>query len=120
MHGVYKPDAYREGCLCIDTQVERAMYLGGYNLYSKPTPGQAPPPGGFGALQRKDRAAWAMLWEARPLVSGPDAAAIAVDQRMIDGAFFYMHSHAHPSNTMGVADYGLSTPGRMYGECDHN
>lgn len=95
------------------THVERAMYLGGYNLYSNPTPGQAPPPGGFGALQRKDRAAWATLWEARPLVSGPDVAAIAADQRMIDGAFFYMHSHAHPSNTMGVADYGLSCDGRM-------
>ena len=34
---------------------------------------------------------------------------------MIDAAYFYMHSHAHPASSMGVSDYGLSQPGRMYG-----
>ena len=96
--------------------VERAAYLGGNNVYGPP-PGAAPgpPAGGFATLQRKDRAAWAKLWQARPIIRGPDAVAIAADQRMIDGAFFYMHAHAHPANTMGVSDYGLSQPGRMYG-----
>ena len=67
------------------------MYLGGYAIYAAaaPTP---PPPGGFATLERRDRALWAALWEARPVVSGADAAAIAADQRTIDGAFFYMHS----------------------------
>lgn len=41
--------------------VERAAYLGGHDLYSPPT---AATPGGFATLQRKDRDAWAVLWQA--------------------------------------------------------
>ena len=79
--------------------VERAAYLGGHNCHD---PAAQSAEGAFAALQRKDRAAWAAVWRARPVVRGPDAVAIAADQRMIDGAFFYMHSHAHPAITMGV------------------
>ena len=82
-----------------------------HSLYAPPT---TTTEGGFAALQRKDRAAWAKLWQARPVISGPDKRAIAADQRMIDGAFFYMHSHAHPTSSTGVSDYGLSQAGRMY------
>lgn len=84
--------------------VERAAYLGG----DVPFAASPRPSGGFATLRRRNREAWAELWQARPVVRGADAGAIAADQRMIDTAFFYMHSHAHPDSTMGVADYGLS------------
>lgn len=67
--------------------------------------------GGFDALQRQNRAAWAKLWEARPIVHG---ASVADDQRTIDGAFFYLHSASSPSAQFGIPCYALSQPGRMY------
>ena len=33
---------------------------------------------------------------------------------MLDGAFFYLHSAAHPTSRSGVPPYGLSQPGTCY------
>jgi len=58
---------------------------------------------GVETLIDSNRKAWSELWKSRVIVAGsPD------DQRVLDSAFFYLHSSNHPANLNGMAPYGLS------------
>jgi len=58
---------------------------------------------GFDGLRSQNREQWSDLWKARVKVSGD-----ADSQRVLDSAFFYLHSSLHPSNLNGMAPFGLS------------
>jgi len=74
---------------------------------------------GFDALRAANREAWADLWKARPVITGPAA---AVWQPIVDSAFFYLHSTAHATTPCGLAPYGLSMrcnySGHMFWDTD--
>ncbi len=58
---------------------------------------------GFDGLRRQNQDQWSDLWKGRVKVSGD-----ADSQRVLDSAFFYLHSSLHPSNKNGMAPFGLS------------
>jgi protein-glucosylgalactosylhydroxylysine glucosidase len=65
---------------------------------------------GFEGLRSQNRSAWAELWESRVKVTG-DAEA----QRVLDAAFFYLHSSLHSSTRTGMPPFGLSQSAYYYG-----
>jgi protein-glucosylgalactosylhydroxylysine glucosidase len=65
---------------------------------------------GFEALRRENRSAWADLWKSRIKVMGDTDA-----QRVLDAAFFYLHSSLHPSTLTGMPPFGLSQFAYYYG-----
>jgi protein-glucosylgalactosylhydroxylysine glucosidase len=65
---------------------------------------------GFEALRGQNRSSWAELWKARVIVTG-DADA----QRVLDAAFFYLHSSVHSSTLTGMPPFGLSQFSYYYG-----
>jgi trehalose/maltose hydrolase-like predicted phosphorylase len=65
---------------------------------------------GFERLRSDNRAAWADLWKSRVKVIG-DADA----QRVLDAAFFYLHSSLHASTRTGMPPFGLSQFAYYYG-----
>ncbi len=58
---------------------------------------------GFDDLRQQSREQWNGLWESRVRVYGDSDS-----QRVLDSAFFYLHSSLHPSNKNGMAPFGLS------------
>ncbi len=65
---------------------------------------------GWETLRQQNRSAWAELWKSRVKVIGdPDA------QRMLDAAFFYLHSSLHSSTLTGMPPFGLSQFSYYYG-----
>lgn len=58
---------------------------------------------GFDELRKSNRAAWGELWESRVKITGDTDA-----QRVVDCAFFYLHSSVHPSTLTGMPPFGLS------------
>jgi hypothetical protein len=65
---------------------------------------------GFDTLRSENRAAWADLWKSRVQVTG-DADA----QRVLDAAFFYLHSSVHTSTRTGMPPFGLSQASYYFG-----
>ena len=65
---------------------------------------------GFERLRRQNRAEWDSLWKSRVRVD-----ADAASQRVLDAAFFYLHSSVHPSNQTGMPPFGLSQTEHYYG-----
>ncbi len=65
---------------------------------------------GFEALRRENRSAWADLWKSRIKVAGDTDA-----QRVLDAAFFYLHSSLHRSTLTGMPPFGLSQFAYYYG-----
>jgi trehalose/maltose hydrolase-like predicted phosphorylase len=59
---------------------------------------------GAHSLLADNRRAWSELWRSRVLITGDDQ-----DQKVVDAAFFYLHSSLHPANLNGMAPYGLSS-----------
>jgi hypothetical protein len=66
---------------------------------------------GFEELRKGNRAAWAELWRARPVLVGADPRW----QDAADAAFFYVHSSVHPSMPASVAPFGLSDEFNYHG-----
>lgn len=58
---------------------------------------------GFDVLRTQNRQVWSDLWKSRVRISGDTD-----NQRMLDAAFFYLHSSVHPSNQTGMPPFGLS------------
>jgi protein-glucosylgalactosylhydroxylysine glucosidase len=65
---------------------------------------------GFDLLRQQNRQAWAELWKSRIQISGDTD-----DQRLLDAAFFYLHSSLHRSNQTGMPPFGLSQFAHYYG-----
>jgi len=65
---------------------------------------------GFERLRSDNRAVWTDLWKSRVKVIG-DADA----QRVLDAAFFYLHSSLHASTRTGMPPFGLSQFAYYYG-----
>jgi protein-glucosylgalactosylhydroxylysine glucosidase len=65
---------------------------------------------GFELLRQQNRQAWAELWKSRIKISGDTD-----DQRLLDAAFFYLHSSLHRSNKTGMPPFGLSQFAHYYG-----
>jgi trehalose/maltose hydrolase-like predicted phosphorylase len=65
---------------------------------------------GFEALQEQNRSAWGELWQARVRLTGDTDA-----QRVLDAAFFYLHSSLHASTLTGMPPFGLSQFSHYYG-----
>ncbi|MGH9377618.1 MAG: hypothetical protein ACRD1I_02345 [Terriglobia bacterium] len=65
---------------------------------------------GFELLREHNRRAWADLWQSRIRISGDTD-----DQRVLDAAFFYLHSSLHRSNQTGMPPFGLSQHAYYYG-----
>lgn len=65
---------------------------------------------GFETLREQNRRTWAELWKSRVRVTG-DADA----QRVLDAAFFYLHSSVHVSTLTGMPPFGLSQFSYYYG-----
>jgi trehalose/maltose hydrolase-like predicted phosphorylase len=65
---------------------------------------------GFDLLRQQNREAWQELWKSRIKITGDTD-----DQRVLDAAFFYLHSSLHPSNQTGLAPFGLSQYEHYYG-----
>ncbi|HEV2419429.1 MAG TPA: hypothetical protein VGX94_16655 [Terriglobia bacterium] len=65
---------------------------------------------GFDLLREHNRRAWADLWQSRVKISGDTD-----DQRVLDAAFFYLHSSLHRSNQTGMPPFGLSQHDYYYG-----
>lgn len=65
---------------------------------------------GFEALRQQNRSAWVELWKSRVRVTGDTDA-----QRVLDAAFFYLHSSVHASTLTGMPPFGLSQFSYYYG-----
>lgn len=65
---------------------------------------------GFETLRQQNRSAWAELWKSRIRVTGDTDA-----QRVLDAAFFYLHSSLHASTLTGMPPFGLSQASYYYG-----
>lgn len=65
---------------------------------------------GFDLLRQQNQEQWSDLWKSRVQVSGDRDA-----QRVLDAAFFYLHSSLHPSNQNGMGPFGLSQFAYYYG-----
>jgi hypothetical protein len=59
---------------------------------------------GFDKLRDDNRAAWAELWRAQPVVTADDPRW----QEIVEAAFFYIHSSVTPFSPCNVAPFGLS------------
>jgi len=57
----------------------------------------------FEDLRNQNRREWSELWQSRVRVTGDTDA-----QRVLDAAFFYLHSSLHASTRSGMAPFGLS------------
>jgi trehalose/maltose hydrolase-like predicted phosphorylase len=64
----------------------------------------------FEELRNQNREAWGDLWQSRVRVSGNTDA-----QRVLDAAFFYLHSSLHASTRTGMPPFGLSQFAYYYG-----
>jgi trehalose/maltose hydrolase-like predicted phosphorylase len=59
---------------------------------------------GFERVREENRAAWAELWKGCPvLIGAPERW-----QELIDAAFFYLHTSAHPSSPCSTSMFGLA------------
>ncbi|PYT79382.1 MAG: hypothetical protein DMG40_16525 [Acidobacteria bacterium] len=65
---------------------------------------------GFETLRQENRSAWAQLWKSRVRVTSNSDA-----QRVLDAAFFYLHSSLHASTLTGMPPFGLSQSSYYYG-----
>jgi trehalose/maltose hydrolase-like predicted phosphorylase len=65
---------------------------------------------GFDLLRQQNREAWEALWKSRLKITGDTD-----DQRVLDAAFFYLHSSLHAANQTGMAPFGLSQFQHYYG-----
>jgi trehalose/maltose hydrolase-like predicted phosphorylase len=65
---------------------------------------------GIDLLRSQNRDLWSGLWMSRVKVYGH-----ADSQRVLDSAFFYLHSSLHASNKNGMAPFGLSQFDYYYG-----
>jgi protein-glucosylgalactosylhydroxylysine glucosidase len=65
---------------------------------------------GFDELRNANRAAWSKLWQSRVKITGDTDA-----QRVVDCAFFYLHSSVHPSTLTGMPPFGLSQYAYYFG-----
>jgi len=65
---------------------------------------------GMELLRARNRESWNDLWKSRVKVYGD-----ADSQRVLDSAFFYLHSSLHASNKNGMAPFGLSEFAYYYG-----
>ena len=65
---------------------------------------------GIDQLRSQNRDLWSDLWKSRVKVYGD-----ADSQRVLDSAFFYLHSSLHASNKNGMAPFGLSQFDYYYG-----
>jgi trehalose/maltose hydrolase-like predicted phosphorylase len=65
---------------------------------------------GFETLRDHNRSAWRELWKSRVRVTGDTDA-----QRVLDAAFFYVHSSLHASTLTGMPPFGLSQFAHYYG-----
>jgi trehalose/maltose hydrolase-like predicted phosphorylase len=64
----------------------------------------------FEYLRNQNREAWNALWQSRVRVTADSDA-----QRVLDAAFFYLHSSLHPSTRTGMPPFGLSQHDYYYG-----
>jgi trehalose/maltose hydrolase-like predicted phosphorylase len=60
---------------------------------------------GFDVLRRRNRDAWADLWQGRIVVHG----AQPEHQALIDAAYFYLNSSVHPASPASTSIFGLAT-----------
>ena len=59
---------------------------------------------GFERVRDRNREAWRELWRGRPtLVGAPERW-----QELVDAAFFYLHTSAHPSSPCSTSMFGLA------------
>jgi trehalose/maltose hydrolase-like predicted phosphorylase len=65
---------------------------------------------GIDLLRSQNRDLWSDLWRSRVKVYGD-----ADSQRVLDSAFFYLHSSLHAANKNGMAPFGLSQFDYYYG-----
>lgn len=65
---------------------------------------------GFDFLRAENRERWAELWKSRVKITGDGES-----QRVLDAAFFYLHSSVHASCMTGMPPFGLSQTGAYYG-----
>ncbi len=65
---------------------------------------------GFDELRNVNRVAWSDLWQSRVKIAGDTDA-----QRVVDCAFFYLHSSVHPSTLTGMPPFGLSQYAYYFG-----
>jgi Glycosyl hydrolase family 65 central catalytic domain/Glycosyl hydrolase family 65, N-terminal domain len=65
---------------------------------------------GFDDLREANREAWNNLWLSRVKITGDTDA-----QRVIDCAFFYLHSSVHASTLTGMPPFGLSQATYYFG-----
>jgi len=65
---------------------------------------------GFDYLREQNQDQWKDLWKSRVKIEGG-----CDDQRVLDAAFFYLHSSLHPSSKNGMAPFGLSQFAYYYG-----
>jgi hypothetical protein len=61
---------------------------------------------GFERVRAENAAAWKALWKGRVVISGTGVT--AADQRLVDLAYYYLHSSVHSSTRVGSACYTLS------------
>jgi protein-glucosylgalactosylhydroxylysine glucosidase len=59
---------------------------------------------GFDDLRARNRLAWDELWQSRIVVHGADPS----HQALIDAAFFYLNSSAHPASLGATSIFGLA------------
>lgn len=64
----------------------------------------------FEYLRNKNREDWNDLWQSRVKITGDTDA-----QRVLDAAFFYLHSSLHSSTRTGMPPFGLSQFAYYYG-----
>lgn len=73
---------------------------------------------GFDQLRAQNRAAWAELWQGRPLIHADDSKW----QDLADAAFFYLHSSVHQATPCSIAPFGLSRrceySGHVFWDCE--
>lgn len=65
---------------------------------------------GFDDLREANREAWSNLWQSRVKITGDTDA-----QRVVDCAFFYLHSSVHASTLTGMPPFGLSQATYYFG-----
>jgi protein-glucosylgalactosylhydroxylysine glucosidase len=65
---------------------------------------------GIEDLRKQNHADWSELWQSRVKVTGETDA-----QRVLDAAFFYLHSSLHSSTRTGMPPFGLSQFSYYYG-----
>lgn len=61
---------------------------------------------GWPQIREENAAAWRVLWQGRVVARGSQVS--TADQRVLDLAYFYLHSSVHSSTKVGSACYTLS------------